>query len=143
MVFTMVTNSSRFPRDFIWGAATAAYQIEGAVTEDGRGRSIWDTFSHTTGAIQHGETGNIACDHYHRWREDITLMTQLHLDAYRFLLSWSRILPGGCGEINQAGLDFCNRLVDTSDSDWDNDTPGYLSPACHWSTVDFSLSWVV
>jgi beta-glucosidase len=100
------------PADFLWGAATAAYQIEGATTEDGKGLSIWDTFAHTPGAIERGETGDIACDHYHRWREDVDLMAQLGLRAYRFSISWPRVLPTGRGTVNQAGLDFYDRLVD-------------------------------
>jgi beta-glucosidase len=98
--------------DFVWGAATSAYQIEGAVAEDGRARSIWDTFCAVPGAIDNGDTGEVACDHYHRWREDIGLMRQLGLDAYRFSVAWPRILPAGTGRVNQAGLDFYDRLVD-------------------------------
>lgn len=101
-----------FPEGFVWGAATAAYQIEGAVAEDGRGPSIWDTFSHTPGAISDGSTGDIACDHYHRWREDIDLMRRLHFSAYRFSVAWPRVLPQGRGRVNQPGLDFYSRLVD-------------------------------
>lgn len=102
----------KFPQDFLWGAATAAYQIEGAWNEDGRGESIWDRFSHTPGKITNGDTGDIACDHYHRWEEDIALMRRLGLKAYRFSTSWSRVLPGGRGLINPKGLDFYDRLVD-------------------------------
>jgi beta-glucosidase len=98
--------------DFVWGAATSAYQIEGAVAEDGRAPSIWDTFCAVPGAIDNGDTGAIACDHYHRWREDIGLMRRLGLDAYRFSLAWPRILPAGTGAVNPAGLDFYDRLVD-------------------------------
>jgi beta-glucosidase len=101
-----------FPPGFLWGTATASYQIEGAVHEDGRGESIWDRFSHTPGKIQDGSTGDVACDHYHRWREDIGLMKELGLQAYRFSIAWPRILPNGRGAINQAGLDFYSRLVD-------------------------------
>jgi len=101
-----------FPRGFYWGAATAAYQIEGAVAEDGRGPSIWDTFTHTPGKIANNDTGDIACDHYHRWHEDIELMRQLNFNAYRFSVSWSRVLPRGRGHVNEAGLDFYSRLVD-------------------------------
>lgn len=101
-----------FPDDFVWGAATAAYQIEGAVREDGRGASIWDTFSHGQGNIADGGTGDVACDHYHRWRQDIGLIRDLNLKAYRFSVAWSRILPRGRGEINSKGLDFYSRLVD-------------------------------
>ncbi len=101
-----------FPDEFVWGAATAAYQIEGAAREDGRGPSIWDTFSHTPGKVAGGDTGDVACDHYHRWPEDIALMRELGLDAYRFSLAWPRILPDGTGAVNQQGLDFYDRLVD-------------------------------
>lgn len=101
-----------FPHGFIWGAATAAYQIEGAVHEDGRGESIWDRFSRTPGKTLNGDTGDVACDHYHRWRDDIELMRSLGLDAYRFSVAWPRILPEGRGRVNAAGLDFYDRLVD-------------------------------
>ena len=101
-----------FPDGFIWGAATSAYQIEGAWNEDGKGESIWDRFSHTPGTIEDGSTGDVACDHYHRWREDIALMKELGLEAYRFSVSWPRILPAGRGKVNQAGIDFYSRLVD-------------------------------
>jgi beta-glucosidase len=103
---------SAFPEDFIWGVATASYQIEGAVAEDGRGESIWDRFSHTPGKILTGETGDVACDHYHRWPEDVELMRELGVDAYRFSIAWPRIIPEGVGPVNQAGLDFYDRLVD-------------------------------
>jgi len=101
-----------FPSGFLWGAATASYQIEGAWQEDGKSESIWDRFSHTPGKISDGATGDIACDHYHRWREDIALMRSLGLQAYRFSIAWSRILPDGYGKVNQAGLDFYSRLTD-------------------------------
>ncbi len=101
-----------FPDDFLWGAATSAYQIEGAWDEDGKGESIWDRFTHTPGNIEDGSTGDVACDHYHRWAEDIALMKELGLKAYRFSVSWPRILPSGRGKVNQAGLDFYSRLVD-------------------------------
>jgi beta-glucosidase len=97
---------------FVWGAATSAYQIEGAVAEDGRAPSIWDTFCRVPGAIDNGDTGDVACDHYHRWRTDVELMRQLGLDAYRFSVAWPRILPEGTGRVNQAGLDHYDRLVD-------------------------------
>ncbi|MFG2710826.1 GH1 family beta-glucosidase [Streptomyces goshikiensis] len=100
------------PRDFAWGTATSAYQIEGAVDEDGRAPSIWDTFSHTPGTIDGGDTGDTACDHYHRWREDIALMRGLGADAYRFSVAWPRVVPGGDGPVNPKGLDFYDRLVD-------------------------------
>jgi beta-glucosidase len=101
-----------FPAGFRWGGATAAYQIEGAATEDGRGPSIWDVFARTPGAVRNGETGDVACDHYHRFREDVKLMADLGLTSYRFSVSWPRVQPGGSGPANQAGLDFYRRLVD-------------------------------
>ena len=104
--------TKQFPEGFIWGASTASYQIEGAAAEDGRGRSIWDTFSHTPGKVVNGDTGDVACDHYHRFPEDIALMRRLGISAYRFSTAWPRILPQGKGQINHAGLDFYDRLVD-------------------------------
>ncbi len=102
----------KFPHHFLWGAATAAYQIEGAWNEDGKGESIWDRFSHTPGKTANGDTGDVACDHYHRWQEDIALMRQLGLKAYRFSIAWTRVLPLGAGNVNPKGLDFYDRLVD-------------------------------
>ncbi len=101
-----------FPPDFTWGAATAAYQIEGAWDEDGRKPSIWDVFSAEPGKTWNGDTGKTACDHYHRFREDVALMKELGLPAYRFSIAWPRILPDGRGKINQKGLDFYSSLVD-------------------------------
>ncbi|HEY0259349.1 MAG TPA: GH1 family beta-glucosidase [Lacisediminihabitans sp.] len=101
-----------FPEDFVFGAATASYQIEGAWNEDGRGVSIWDTFSHTPGRISDGANGDVTDDHYHRLEEDLDLMKRLGLQAYRFSISWPRIVPTGSGEVNQAGIDFYSRLVD-------------------------------
>jgi beta-glucosidase len=101
-----------FPEEFVWGASTAAYQIEGAVREDGRGVSIWDTFSHTAGKIAGGATGDVACDHYHRYPEDVRLMAELGLSAYRFSVAWPRVMPEGKGRPNRKGLDFYGRLVD-------------------------------
>ena len=101
-----------FPKNFIWGVATSAYQIEGAWNEDGRGASIWDTFSHTPGKVVNNENGDIASDHYHRWKEDIALMSTLGIKAYRFSTAWTRILPEGTGRVNRQGLDFYDRLVD-------------------------------
>ncbi|TDD26473.1 GH1 family beta-glucosidase [Nonomuraea diastatica] len=98
---------------FLWGTATAAYQIEGAVHEDGRGVSIWDTFAHEPGRTRDGHTGDVACDHYHRWREDVALMSGLGLNAYRFSIAWPRVQPTGSGAVNEKGLDFYDRLVDT------------------------------
>ncbi len=105
--------TDKFPENFQWGVATAAYQIEGAVREDGRGPSIWDEFSHIPGRILHGENGDVACDHYHRMREDVALMAELGIRHYRFSTAWSRIYPMGQGALNPAGLDFYDRLVDT------------------------------
>ena len=101
-----------FPPGFTWGFAASAYQIEGAATEDGRGRSIWDTFARQPGAIADGSTGDVACDHYHRYPDDVRLMADLGAHAYRFSVSWARILPEGTGAINQRGLDYYGRLVD-------------------------------
>jgi beta-glucosidase len=101
-----------FPPDFAWGTATSSYQVEGAVDEDGRGRSIWDTFSHTPGKVANGDTGDVACDHYHRWAEDVELMASYGLGAYRFSVAWPRIQPDGRGALNQKGIDFYRRLVD-------------------------------
>ncbi|WP_249416962.1 GH1 family beta-glucosidase [Streptomyces sp. TS71-3] len=103
---------SALPKDFVWGVATSAYQIEGAVAEDGRSPSIWDTFSHTPGKIAGGDHGDVACDHYHRWPEDVALMRELGAGAYRLSLAWPRIVPGGDGPVNEAGLGFYDRLVD-------------------------------
>jgi len=101
-----------FPAGFTWGAATAAYQIEGAARADGRGPSVWDAFSHRPGATFDGNTGDVACDHYHRWREDVALMRQLGLGGYRFSVSWPRVIPAGTGRVNAKGLAFYDRLVD-------------------------------
>ncbi|MDI5944201.1 family 1 glycosylhydrolase, partial [Micromonospora sp. DH15] len=101
-----------FPEGFVWGSATASYQIEGAATEDGRGPSIWDTYSHTPGRTLNGDTGDVAADHYHRWAEDLGHIAELGLSAYRFSISWPRVQPGGSGAFNRAGLDFYSRLVD-------------------------------
>ncbi|MFI6919051.1 GH1 family beta-glucosidase [Nonomuraea spiralis] len=101
-----------FPEEFVWGAATASYQIEGAVKEDGRGQSIWDTFSHTPGNVAGGDTGDVACDHYHRYKDDVGLMRELRLGAYRFSVAWPRVQPDGTGPINARGLAFYDKLVD-------------------------------
>jgi beta-glucosidase len=101
-----------FPPGFVWGVATASYQIEGASTEDGRGRSIWDDFAETPGRIADGETGEVACDHYHRWADDIALMSSLGVSAYRLSVAWPRIQPDGRGPANPAGLAFYDRVVD-------------------------------
>ena len=99
-----------FPPGFLWGAATSAYQIEGGVDADGRVPSIWDTYSHTPGRVRDGDTGDVACDHYHRWAEDVAIMAELGLNAYRFSIAWPRIMPGG--RFNPKGADFYSRLVD-------------------------------
>jgi beta-glucosidase len=101
-----------FPSDFVWGAATASYQIEGAANEDGRGESVWDRFCATPGKVRNGDNGAIACDFYHRYSDDIGLMRELGLDAFRFSIAWPRVLPEGRGRVNAAGLDFYDRLVD-------------------------------
>lgn len=101
-----------FPRNFVWGVASSSYQIEGAWNEDGKGESIWDRFSHTPGKIKNGDTGDVACDHYHRHTEDVALMKELGVQAYRFSISWPRVLPKGKGDVNKAGLNFYSRLVD-------------------------------
>jgi len=101
-----------FPDDFAWGAATAAYQVEGAADKDGKGPSVWDMFCRKKGAIWENQSGEVACDHYHRYREDVALMKQLGLKAYRFSVSWSRVIPEGIGPVNPKGLDFYDRLVD-------------------------------
>ncbi len=101
-----------FPKGFFWGTATAAYQIEGAWNEDGKGESIWDRFAHTPGKIKNGGSGDNACDSYHRWRDDLALMRAMHLNSYRFSVSWPRIQPTGTGAANQRGIDYYSRLVD-------------------------------
>ncbi len=102
----------RFPDGFLWGATTSAYQIEGSPLADGAGPSIWHRFSHARGTTQGGDTGDVACDHYRRWREDVALMGELGLNAYRFSLAWGRLRPSGRGATNSAGLDFYSRLID-------------------------------
>jgi beta-glucosidase len=102
-----------FPADFLWGGATSAYQVEGSPLADGAGPSIWQRFCHTPNMVRDGDTGDVACDHYRRYREDVALMREIGLNAYRFSISWSRVLPSGRGPVNAAGLDFYERLVDT------------------------------
>lgn len=104
--------ASRLPAEFRFGTSTASYQIEGAVSEDGRGPSVWDTFCAEPGRIVDGSSGAVACDHYHRWPEDVALMRSLGAPGYRFSIAWPRIQPSGSGAVNQAGLDFYDRLVD-------------------------------
>jgi beta-glucosidase len=108
----MTSATRSFPASFLWGSATASYQIEGAATEDGRGPSIWDTFSKTPGKVRDGDTGDVACDHYHRMPEDVAIMADLGLQAYRFSIAWPRVVPTGSGAVNRVGLDFYSRLVD-------------------------------
>jgi beta-glucosidase len=108
----MTLDTSSFPRDFLWGAATASYQIEGAVHEGGRGESVWDRFCATPGKVRNGDSGEIACDFYHRYPDDIALMKELGLNAFRFSVAWPRVLPNGGGSVNAEGLDFYDRLVD-------------------------------
>lgn len=117
-----------FPADFVWGAATSSYQIEGAVNADGRKPSIWDTFSHTPGKTHGGDTGDRACEHYTRYKDDVALMKELGLKAYRFSLSWSRIFPDGGGQLNPRGLDFYSRLVEEL---LENDIQPYVT-LFHW-----------
>ena len=107
-----MTSALNFPDGFVWGTATASYQVEGAVAEDGRGPSIWDTFTHEPGRIVDGTTGDVACDHYHRYRDDVALMAELGIRSYRFSIAWPRVVPTGGGAVNLAGLDFYRRLVD-------------------------------
>jgi beta-glucosidase len=109
---SMSTDFLAFPERFVWGVATSAYQIEGAYCEDGRGLSIWDTFCRQPGKIRRGESGNVASDHYHRWQEDVGIMADLGLKAYRFSIALPRIQPQGRGAVNEAGFDFYDRLVD-------------------------------
>lgn len=106
------SNAPMFPPEFLWGVATAAYQIEGAWDEDGKGVSIWDTYAHTPGKMKNGDTGDVALDHYHRYREDVALLKSLGVQAYRFSIAWPRIFPDGGGQPNAKGMDFYNRLVD-------------------------------
>ena len=107
-----MTAKIEFPPQFLWGSATSAYQVEGSPLADGAGPSIWQRFCHTPNMVRDGDTGDVACDHYRRYREDVALMRDLGLTAYRFSISWSRVLPAGRGKVNEAGLDFYERLVD-------------------------------
>jgi beta-glucosidase len=107
-----ITDTRRFPPDFLWGTATSAYQIEGSPLADGAGPSIWQRFAHTPGKMTNGDTGDVACDHYNRFAEDVAILRDLGCNAYRFSISWSRILPNGTGAVNQRGLDFYRRLTD-------------------------------
>ena len=107
-----MTEFMKFPENFAWGTATAAYQIEGAAHEDGRKDSIWDVFARTPGKVANADNGDVTDDHYHRWKEDVALMKELGYTAYRFSLAWPRIIPDGRGKVNPAGIDFYNRLID-------------------------------
>ncbi|HTD96107.1 MAG TPA: family 1 glycosylhydrolase, partial [Edaphobacter sp.] len=109
---TAASDARTFPNDFLWGSATASYQVEGAVNEAGRGRTIWDTFSHLPGTTNNGDTGDVADDHFHRYKQDVQLMKDLGLKCYRFSIAWSRIFPQGTGAPNPIGLDFYNRMLD-------------------------------
>ena len=102
-----------FPQDFLWGTATSSYQIEGAWNKGGKGESIWDRFAHTPGKIRDGSTGDTACDHYHRYKEDVSFMQQIGIRGYRTSVSWPRVIPNGIGVVNEKGLDFYDHLVDT------------------------------
>lgn len=108
----MSASANTFPEEFIWGVSTASYQVEGAWNQDGKGESIWDRFAHTPGKIENGDTGDVACDHYHRYREDVALMAKLGIKAYRFSISWPRVMPKGRGALNPAGIDFYSRVLD-------------------------------
>ena len=107
-----MSDSYRFPDDCLWGAATSAYQIEGSPTADGAGRSMWHRFSHTPGNTWLDQTGDVACDHYRRYKDDVAIMAELGLNAYRFSVAWGRIYPQGTGVFNKKGVDFYSRLVD-------------------------------
>ena len=106
------SDEAKFPSDFVWGAATSSYQIEGAVTEDGKGAHIWDVFTREEGRIFENHTGEIACDHYHRFKDDVKLMKEIGIRAYRFSIDWSRVLPNGFGTVNEKGIAFYNALID-------------------------------
>jgi beta-glucosidase len=126
----MPTENNPFPPDFVWGAATASYQIEGAADEDGRGESVWDRFCATPGKVRNGDSGAVACDFYHRYRDDVGLMKELGLNAFRFSIAWPRVMPAGRRPVNEAGLDFYDRLVDELLA---NDIEPYAT-LFHWDT---------
>ncbi|WP_297919373.1 GH1 family beta-glucosidase [Metallibacterium sp.] len=144
----MTAHDTTFPEDFLWGTATSAYQIEGSPLADGAGPSIWERFVHTPGLTIGGDTGDVACDHYRRWREDVRMMADLGMRAYRFSVAWARVMPQGRGSVNAKGLDFYSRLVDellargitpmTTLFHWDlpaalDDRGGWLNPdIAHW-----------
>ena len=142
-----------FPQEFLWGAATSAYQIEGSPLADGAGPSTWHRFAHTPGRIRDGDTGDVACDHYRRFREDVALMRELGLNAYRFSVAWPRVLAEGTGAVNSSGLDFYDRLVDELLASgiqpmatlyhWDlpaslDDRGGWLNPNIAWWFAEYS-----
>ncbi|HEY0415085.1 MAG TPA: GH1 family beta-glucosidase [Gaiellaceae bacterium] len=142
-----------FPHDFVWGAATASYQIEGAANEDGRGESVWDRFCATPGKVRNADNGAVACDFYHRYRDDVLLMRELGIDAFRFSVAWPRVLPEGRGRVNAKGLDFYDRLVDELlDAGIDPfvtlfhwDTPQLIEDAGGWparATIDAYVEYV-
>ncbi|MGI9667542.1 MAG: GH1 family beta-glucosidase [Acidimicrobiia bacterium] len=140
--------ASDFPESFLWGVATASYQIEGAATEGGRGPSIWDTFSHTNGRTLNGDTGDVAVDHYHRYQEDVGLMAELGVNAYRFSIAWSRLIPDGVGEVNPEGVQFyrnlCTELIargiKPSATLYHWDLPQALQDRGGWANPD-SVKW--
>ena len=101
-----------FSKDLVWGAATSAYQIEGAVNEDGKGKHVWDIYTKQPGHVYENHTGDVACDHYHRFREDVAIMKEMGLKGYRFSIDWSRVLPEGRGKVNEAGIAFYGNLID-------------------------------
>ena len=146
----MPSDTSSFPQDFVWGAATASYQIEGATREAGRGESVWDRFCATPGKVRNGDSGEIACDFYHRYRDDVALMRELGIDAFRFSIAWPRVLPTGRGPVNEAGLDFYDRLVDELLANeiepfvtlfhWD--TPQALEDAGGWTARETAEAFV-
>jgi beta-glucosidase len=107
-----MTSDRKFPEGFYWGVGTSSYQVEGAWDEDGKGLSIWDTYTHTSGSIKNDDNGDVANDHYHRYREDVALMKSINVTAYRFSIAWPRVFPEGVGQPNPKGLDFYSRLVD-------------------------------
>ena len=117
-----------YPKDFVWGAATSAIQIEGAATEDGKGRNIWDVFSKQPGKILDGQTPDISCNHYHKYKEDIQMMKEMGIQAYRFSVDWSRVIPDGTGTVNKKGLAFYSNLIDTL---LENNIEPYLT-LYHW-----------
>src|SRR4051812_12626653 len=128
---TLPAPSARsFPPGFLWGTATASYQVEGAVAEDGRLPSIWDTFSHTPGKVANNATGDVADDHYHRYKGDVQLMKALGVKAYRFSIAWPRVFPNGSGAPNPKGLDFYNRLVDELLPTASSPSPRFITGTC-------------